>query len=133
MADTPNMPKKALETVFVLTRTTYNDDYKLRGENPSSKVCIGAYATELLASEAESKDQLEKVLELFGGTGDKFEDVFEKYLLGSDSEDSDEVEFDEEAILRDIESWDLDLEVVFQGEFVPILYEWDIAELKVIY
>jgi len=125
MAD---MPKKALEAVFVLTRTGYLDDYKLRGQNPSSAFCIGAYATELLASRAESNDQLEMVLELFGRTGDEFEDVYEKYLLGSDSED-----FDEEAILRDIDSGDLDLETVFQGEFVPILYEWDIAELKVIY
>jgi hypothetical protein len=126
------VPKKAPETVFVLTRTSYLDDCKLRGENPSSMVFIGAYATELLVSEAHSKDQLKVVLERFGGTGDTFEDLYEKYLLGPDSEDSDE-ELDEEAILRDIDSGDLDLEIVFQGEFVPILYEWDIAELKVIY
>ena len=125
--------RKALETVFVLTRTNFLDDYKLRGENPSSKVCIGAYATELLALEAESKDQARMVLEIFDGSGDSLEELYEKYLLGPDSEDSDEVEFDEEAILRDIDSGDLDLEVVFEGEFVPILYEWDIAELKINY
>jgi hypothetical protein len=122
-------------TVFVLTRTSYLDDYKLRGENPSSMVCIGAYATKELACIAESKDQTKFVLERFDGSGDRLEELYGKYLLGPDciGFDEDFEDFDEEAIFRDVDSGDLDLDIVLEGEFVPILYEWAISELKVIY
>ncbi len=132
MADQP--PKKrarteeketAKEYVYIVSRTDFNDDYKPRGGDWSSEEFLGVFRTLESATRKMKEDQVEMIIERFNCGAD--EELAEKYEK-SRSEQDDDIEYDEEAIMKDLDSL---TETVFAGEFVNVECDWSLVKQEV--
>lgn len=125
------MPKR----VFVITCTRFVDDYKLRGDDPSTVEQVWIRRTMAGAERLVKEEEREKIEEYIDDQYDEEESAkYKKALWSSDDDDDDDGErrrglmmFDDDAIDAD---WDKLYARAILGEFVPRRFEWTIQEVE---
>jgi hypothetical protein len=130
--DAEETTKNEPEYVYVVSRTTFNDDdYKSRGDDwPSLEACLGVFRTRESATRKMEDDQVDIIIEEFDS--ENHEELAEKYENSRISLGHiwgrTKVVYDREAILKDLASLE---ETVFAGEYVPLKYDWSLEKHEV--
>jgi hypothetical protein len=126
--DADETTKNEPEYVYVVSRTTFNDDYKPRGDDWSSEEFLGVFRTRESATRKMEEDQVDMIIEEF--EAENHGELAEKYEKSRSKIDRyrTKVVYDREAILKDLASLE---ETVLAGEYVNVKCVWSLVKQEV--